>query len=83
MRRWTLIATPLGLAVTVLDETVVFVALPAVARDLGSGLLGQPWIVNAYLLPLAALLLPAGALADRPPDTAESSWPGSVYSVSP
>jgi EmrB/QacA subfamily drug resistance transporter len=64
-KRWTLVAVTLGLGITILDETVVFLALPAIDRDLGIGLAGQQWVVNAYLLPLAALLLLTGALADR------------------
>jgi EmrB/QacA subfamily drug resistance transporter len=42
----------------------VFLALPAINRDLGVGLQGQQWIVNGYLLSLSALLLVAGSLAD-------------------
>ena len=64
-RRWTLIAAILGLNITILDETVVFLALPAINRDLGVGLQGQQWIVNGYLLSLSAVLLVAGSLADR------------------
>jgi EmrB/QacA subfamily drug resistance transporter len=63
--RWTLVAATLGLGITILDETVVFLALPAIDRDLDIGLAGQQWVVNGYLLPLAALLLVAGSLADR------------------
>lgn len=63
-RRWTLIAAILSLNITILDETVVFLALPAINRDLGIGLQGQQWIVNGYLLSLAALLLVTGSLAD-------------------
>jgi hypothetical protein len=54
-KRWTLIAAILGLNITILDETVVFLALPAINRDLGVGLEGQQWIVNGYLLSLSAL----------------------------
>lgn len=61
---WTLIAAILGLNITILDETVVFLALPAINRDLGVGLQGQQWIVNGHLLSLSALLLVAGSLAD-------------------
>lgn len=64
-RRWTLVAATLGLSITILDETVVFLALPAIDRELGVGLNGQQWVVNGYLLPLSALLLVAGSLADR------------------
>lgn len=64
-KRWTLVAVTLGLGITILDETVVFLALPAIDRDLAVGLAGQQWVVNGYLLPLAALLLIAGSLADR------------------
>ncbi len=63
-QRWTLIAAILGLNITILDETVVFLALPAINRDLDVGLQGQQWIVNGYLLSLSALLLVAGSLAD-------------------
>lgn len=64
-RQWTLVATTTGLGITILDETVVFLALPAIDRDLDIGLSGQQWVVNGYLLPLVALLLVAGSLGDR------------------
>ena len=40
-RRATLVAAILGLSVTILDETVVFLALPSIERDLNIGLTGQ------------------------------------------
>ena len=63
-KRWTLVAAIIGLNITILDETVVFLALPAINRDLHVSLSGQEWIVNAYLLSLSALLLVGGSLAD-------------------
>ena len=61
----TLAATVLGSSLSFIDGSVVNVALPAMARDLGAGAAGVQWIVNAYLLPLAALVLLGGALSDR------------------
>jgi MFS family permease len=46
------------------DSTVVNVALPAIRRDLGGGLVLQEWVVDAYLLTLGSLILVGGALAD-------------------
>jgi EmrB/QacA subfamily drug resistance transporter len=63
-KRWTLVAAIISLNITILDETVVFLALPAINRDLHVSLNGQEWIVNAYLLALSALLLVGGSLAD-------------------
>jgi EmrB/QacA subfamily drug resistance transporter len=54
----------MGSFVTLLDSTVVNVALPAIERDLGGGLAGQQWVVNAYLLVLGALILIGGRLGD-------------------
>ena len=48
-----------------LDITVVNVALPNIQRDLNASLTGLQWVVDAYALTLAALILTAGALADR------------------
>ena len=48
-----------------LDTTVVNVAAPHLARDLGGGVEGGQWAVDGYALPFAALLLAAGAFADR------------------
>ncbi len=62
--RRTLVAAIIGLNITILDETVVFLALPAINRDLHVSLNGQEWIVNAYLLSLSALLLVGGSFAD-------------------
>src|SRR4051812_45356380 len=50
---------------TLLDSTVVNLALPTIASDLGVRLAGLQWIVDAYVLVLASLLLSAGALGDR------------------
>jgi EmrB/QacA subfamily drug resistance transporter len=59
-----LIATVLGSSVAMIDGSVVNVALPAMARGLGADSSGVQWIVNGFMLPLSALVLIGGALAD-------------------
>jgi MFS family permease len=49
----------------ILDATIVAVALPALGRDLGSGVAGLQWVVDAYTVVLAGLLLLGGSLGDR------------------
>src|SRR4051794_41858639 len=61
-KRLVLIACILGTAVVTVDATVVNVALPAIADDLGGGLAGQQWTANAYLVTLSSLLLIGGSL---------------------
>jgi EmrB/QacA subfamily drug resistance transporter len=63
--RGTLLATVLGSALVFLDGTVVGIALPAIAGDLGATSAGLQWTVNGYALTLAALLLLGGSLGDR------------------
>src|SRR5712691_8624848 len=63
--RWILLVTVLGSGLVVLDATVVNVALPAIGQDFGVSLTSLQWIVNAYTLTLAGLLLLGGALGDR------------------
>lgn len=63
-KRLTLIACILGSAIVFVDGTVVNVALPALRADLGATLADQQWVVEAYLLLLAALILVGGALGD-------------------
>jgi EmrB/QacA subfamily drug resistance transporter len=63
--RWVLLATVLGSGVVMLDGTVVNVALDRLGRDLGADFGGLQWVVNAYLLTLAALILLGGSLGDR------------------
>src|SRR6201996_2334230 len=48
-----------------LDTNIVAVSLPSIARDLRGGFTDVEWVVSAYILPFTALLMPAGALADR------------------
>jgi EmrB/QacA subfamily drug resistance transporter len=50
--------------VVFLDGTVVNLALPATARDLGGGMCSQQWVVDGYLLAVAAMVLPGGAISD-------------------
>jgi EmrB/QacA subfamily drug resistance transporter len=59
-----LVAAILGTTVVTVDGTVVHVALPAIADDLGGGLAGQQWTSNAYLVTLGSLLLIGGSLGD-------------------
>src|SRR6202050_5153598 len=61
----TLIAASLGFAVIQLDVTVVNVAVKQIGASFGGGITGLQWVVSAYTLVLAALILTAGALGDR------------------
>jgi EmrB/QacA subfamily drug resistance transporter len=63
-RTLTLVATIMGSGIALLDGTIVNVALPAIQDDLGGGLAGQQWVVNAYLLTLGSLILIGGSLGD-------------------
>ena len=58
-------ATILGSSLAFVDSTVVNVAIPSLARDLGAGASGAQWTIAAYLLPLAAFVLVGGAMGDR------------------
>lgn len=65
-RRWGILAVlSLAVFVTVLDGTIVNVALPSLAVDLDASTRQLQWIVDAYLLVFAGLLLAAGGLGDR------------------
>jgi DHA2 family methylenomycin A resistance protein-like MFS transporter len=62
---WLLIATSFGFVVVQLDVTIVNVALPQIGSRLHAGVDGLQWIVDAYTLSFAALLISAGVIADR------------------
>jgi len=64
-RRLVLVATSLGFAVVQLDVSVVNVAMKPIGVALGGGISSLQWVVNAYTLPFAALILTFGALGDR------------------
>ena len=64
-RHLPLLAICLGYFMVILDATIVNVALPALGRELGGGVSGLQWIVDAYTVVFAGLLLPAGSLGDR------------------
>ncbi|MCV7176411.1 MFS transporter [Mycolicibacterium sphagni] len=60
----TLVAAYLGLVLGLIDSNAVNLALPAISTDLGGGLTGAQWTVDAYNMTFAGLLLGAGALGD-------------------
>jgi DHA2 family methylenomycin A resistance protein-like MFS transporter len=60
-----LLGLSLGYFMVLLDMTVVSVALPAIRADLGGGIAGLQWAVNAYTIVFAGLLLSIGAIADK------------------
>jgi EmrB/QacA subfamily drug resistance transporter len=62
---WTLATALLGFFVVTFDAVVVNVALPSIRDDLGGGISGLQWVVDAYTLMFAGLLLTSGAVADR------------------
>jgi EmrB/QacA subfamily drug resistance transporter len=63
--RWALVVATLGSSMAFLDGTVVNVALPVMQRELGVGVELVQWVVEAYALFLASLVLVGGALGDR------------------
>jgi EmrB/QacA subfamily drug resistance transporter len=65
VQRWTLAVVCAATAILMLDIAVVNTALSAIAADLDTGLHGLQWVVDAYTLALAAVVLTAGSLADR------------------
>jgi EmrB/QacA subfamily drug resistance transporter len=65
VKRSTLAVVCLATAVLMLDIAVVNSALPHIARDLHAGLGGIQWVIDAYTLALATVVLSAGSLADR------------------
>ena len=62
---WTLLASCIAIFMLLLDVTIVNVALPSLVRELGATTTSLQWIVDAYTLVFAALILAAGSLSDR------------------
>ena len=62
--RWVVTATVLGSGMAAIDATVVGIALPAIGRDFHAGVSSLQWVVDAYTLTLAGLLLLGGTLGD-------------------
>jgi len=60
----TLVASTTAFTLVIIGTTVVNVALPAIRSDLGGGVSGLQWVINAYTLMFASLLLSMGALCD-------------------
>ncbi len=60
-----LLVGSMGCAMTVLDTNVVGIVLPTIARDLNASFAQIEWVISTYVLCFAALLLPAGSIADR------------------
>src|SRR5262249_6263335 len=64
-QRWTLVLVCTATFMLLLDITVVSVALPSIQRDLRASLPDLQWVIDAYALVLAVLLLPAATIGDR------------------
>jgi DHA2 family multidrug resistance protein-like MFS transporter len=63
-RHWSMAVILLGIGISVLDATIVNLALPGIARDLNRPASDAIWIVNAYQLGVLVLLLPCAKLGD-------------------
>ena len=63
-RLWAVLALAVSIAMAVMDSSIANVALPAIGRDLGTGLSGLQWVLDGYLLTLSSLLLLGGSLGD-------------------
>jgi EmrB/QacA subfamily drug resistance transporter len=61
---WTLVGACTGLFVMMLDSTIVTLALPAIKSDLHASPSALQWVMNAYLLVIAALVVTAGRMGD-------------------
>ena len=65
LRWWTLVVIAISVLIVVLDSTIVNIALPTLQRELNTTLSELQWIINAYVMAFAALMLTMGALGDR------------------
>jgi DHA2 family multidrug resistance protein-like MFS transporter len=64
-RYWAMAAILTGIALTVLDSSIVNLALPDITRDFGASASAAVWVVNAYQLATLSLLLPCASLGER------------------
>jgi EmrB/QacA subfamily drug resistance transporter len=64
-KRRILVATSLVTSLIMLDSNIVAVSLPSIARTLGASFADIEWVISAYVLSFAALMLAAGSYADR------------------
>jgi EmrB/QacA subfamily drug resistance transporter len=64
-RWWTLVVLSVSLLVIIIDETIINVAVPTLQQELGASASALQWIVDAYIVVFAGLLLTMGALGDR------------------
>jgi EmrB/QacA subfamily drug resistance transporter len=64
-RWWTFLVLALAILIVVIDHTILNVALPTLQRELGATISELQWIVDAYILAFATLLLTMGTLGDR------------------
>jgi EmrB/QacA subfamily drug resistance transporter len=78
---WTLLAVSVATFMLLLDITVVNVALPSIRDDLNASFGDLQWVIDAYALTLAALVLTAGSLADRFGRRRLFAWGLGVFSV--
>jgi DHA2 family methylenomycin A resistance protein-like MFS transporter len=79
--RLTLFAALLGFVMIAIDASAVNVALPSIGRGLGGSTAGLQWIVDAYTLMFAALLLSAGAFSDRLGAGRLYAWGAAVFTL--
>src|SRR5580700_10135107 len=63
-RYWAIAAIVLAIAMSVLDSTIVNIALPSIARDFGATSAASIWVVNAYQLAILVVLLPLASLGE-------------------
>lgn len=70
-----------GWIVIILDGAALNLALPTIARQLHAGAAGTEWVVDAYTLPLASLLLSAGSLGDRIGAVRLFRWSAVTFSI--
>src|SRR5207253_10620153 len=64
-RLWAMAAILLGITLSVLDASIVNLALPDITRDFGASASAAIWVVNAYQLATLGLLLPCAHMGDR------------------
>ena len=76
-----LVASLLGFTVITIDVSAVNIALPAVQDSLRGGMTGLQWVVDGYALMFAALMLSAGALADRAGARRAYAWGVTLFTL--